>query len=396
MNQRPDPDFEKILADHGMPVTKEQVREEFDAIVDEAGLVTNTSRMSPFWRLVTAIVTTPVLWLKDVLVSLVMPSAFLATAGGIFVDLFAWAVRLSRKDATALQGVVWFLKADPARAVTVPQGTIIQTERINGTVYRLQTVAAFTIPADVSGAGIPVTATEPGSGHNLAPGYFRILPVAVDGILSVQNEEDWIVAPGADRESDDELRDRTRNQFNLVGQYHIDAVYRGAIAGIAGLTTDRIYFEHDAPRGPGTANVYLLLDAGVASAPFIETVNNYVMTQGNHGHGDDVLCLPLPESVYDLSVTLHLYSASAVALSDEEQELLRLGAVNLIRSAFRENTDYDVQRTWPFARFAMSRLGEELHSAFPDIESVVFSRGDILSELNVPRLGVLEVEYGQP
>lgn len=395
MSTTPSPDFEKILSDNGMPVTEEQIRDEFNAIVTEAGLVTNTSRMSPFWRLITAIVTAPVLWLKILLVTLVMPSAFLATAEGAFVDLFAWAVNLSRKDATALEGVITFLKSDASRAVTVPAGTLIQTERINGTVYQLQTVADFTIPADVSSAAIAVTATGSGSGHNLAPGYYRILPVAVDGIASAQNEEDWITAPGADEESDDELRDRVKNQFNLAGQYHIDAVYRGAVAGIAGLTTDRIYFEHDAPRGPGTANVYLLLDAGVASAPFIETVNDYVMTQGNHGHGDDVLCLALPETPYNLSVTLWLYSASATALSDEEQELLRLSAVNLIRSAFRENSDYDVQRTWPYARFSLSRLGEELHSTFPDIESVVFSRGDILSDLDVPRLGTLEVEYGQ-
>ncbi|EJZ9657506.1 baseplate J/gp47 family protein, partial [Escherichia coli] len=99
-----------------------------------------------------------------------------------------------------------------------------------------------------------------GSGHNLAPGYFRILPVAIPGIASVVNREDWLTVPGADEESDDELRDRIRNQFNLVSSYHTDAVYRGLIASVAGLSIDRIYFQHDAPRGPGTANAYLLLD----------------------------------------------------------------------------------------------------------------------------------------
>ncbi|AVY98080.1 hypothetical protein DAI21_10610 [Lelliottia sp. WB101] len=393
MSNRPDPDYESILAQNGMPVTEAQARDEFNEIVKDAGLITNTSRMSPFWRLITAIVTAPVMWLKDALVNIVMANMFLASASGMFLDLFAWAVNLSRKDATAAAGVIRFTKSDPDREITVPAGTVIQTERINGRVHQLETSEDFTLSAGAASALVPVTATDEGAASNLAPGYFRILPVAIDGIASVVNEENWLITPGADEESDDELRDRTKNQFNLVGQYHIDAVYRGMISGIAGITTDRIYFQHDAPRGPGTANVFLLLDAGVSSEPFIETVNDYVMTQGNHGHGDDVLALKLPETVHNLSATIYLYSSSL--LKEEALERLRLDIADLIRCAFRENNDYDVQKTWPFSRFSMSRLGEEIHQTFKDVESVVFDAGDILSDLNVPRLGALEVGYGE-
>ncbi|HHT0416038.1 TPA: baseplate J/gp47 family protein [Klebsiella michiganensis] len=390
--RKPDPDYEAILAEQGMPVTEEQVRNEFNEIVKDAGLITNTSRMSPFWRLITAIITRPVIWLKNALVETVMRNAWLATAGGVFLDLFAWAVNLERKDASAAEGVIRFAKSDTQREVTVPAGTIIQTERINGKIHQVITTGDRTIAAGVASALLPVVAVEEGAGANLAPGYYRILPVAVDGIASAQNEEDWLTVPGADIEADDDLRDRTRNQFNLVGQYHIDAVYRGMIAGIAGLTTDRIYFEHDAPRGPGTANVYLLLDAGVASTPFIQTVTNYVMTQGNHGHGDDVLCIAMPETRHDIRATVYLY-ASSLLNDDEQAELLR-NVTNMIRCAFRENSDYQVEKTWPYNRFSMSRLGEEIHQSFADVESVVFSTGDILSDLNVPRLGYLVVVYG--
>ncbi|EPO5656611.1 baseplate J/gp47 family protein [Klebsiella oxytoca] len=390
--RKPDPDYEAILAEQGMPVTEEQVRNEFNEIVKDAGLITNTSRMSPFWRLITAIITRPVIWLKNALVETVMRNAWLATAGGVFLDLFAWAVNLERKDASAAEGVIRFAKSDTQREVTVPAGTIIQTERINGKIHQVITTGDRTIAAGVASALLPVVAVEEGAGANLAPGYYRILPVAVDGIASAQNEEGWLTVPGADIEADDDLRDRTRNQFNLVGQYHIDAVYRGMIAGIAGLTTDRIYFEHDAPRGPGTANVYLLLDAGVASTPFIQTVTNYVMTQGNHGHGDDVLCIAMPETRHDIRATVYLY-ASSLLNDDEQAELLR-NVTNMIRCAFRENSDYQVEKTWPYNRFSMSRLGEEIHQSFADVESVVFSTGDILSDLNVPRLGSLVVVYG--
>lgn len=389
MNNKPNPDYEAILTDQGMPTTQAQIREEFNAIVRDEGLITNTSRMSPFWRLITAIVTAPVLWLKDALVNTVMKNLFLATAGGTFVDLFAWAVNVERKAATAATGMIRFTKVDVGREITVPAGTAIQTERINGTVYRVVTTEAVVIPPGVAGSLVEVVADREGSGFNLAPGYYRILPVAIDGIATAVNEDDWLTAPGADTEPDDELRNRVRNQFNLVGQYHIDAVYRGMISSLAGLNTDRIFFEHDAPRGPGTANVYLLLDSGIASQPFIDRVNDYVMTQGNHGHGDDVLCLPLPETEHDLTVTVHLFASSH--LTDDQREVLLRNAENLVRCAFRENTDYDVEKTWPFSRFSMSRLGEELHDAFPDIESLEFSLGDILSDLSVPRLRTLSV-----
>ena len=393
MNQKPTPDYEKVLSDNGMPTTEKQISQEFNAIVKEAGLITNTSDMSPFWKLITAIVTAPVMWLKAALVNTVMANMFLATAGKPFIDLFAWAVNLERKAPTAAVGVIRFTKQDTSRVITVPKGTLIQTERMNGFIHQLETTQDFIISAGTASALVPVTAKSEGAANNLAPGYYRILPVAVDGIAHAVNEDNWIISPGANEESDDELRDRVKNQFNVTGQYHIDAVYRGLISSITGVTTDRIYFEHDAPRGPGTANVYLLLDAGVSSVPFIQTINDYVMAKGNHGHGDDVLALALPETRHDLTVTVYLFNSAQ--RNQESRENLRKEIESLIRCAFRENSDYGVVKTWPFSRFSLSRLGEEIHHAFEHVESVVFAQSDILSALDIPRLGKCEVHYGE-
>ncbi|ELQ6062428.1 baseplate J/gp47 family protein [Cronobacter sakazakii] len=389
MTEKPQVDFEEVVKASGMPVTKEALRERFNGIVQEEGLITNTSNMSPFWRLITAIVTTPVLWLKDVLVGTVLANMFVATASGQMLRLLAWAVNVTAKPATAAQGVIRFYKADAGAVVTVKAGTLIQTERINGTVYELATTADFTLAAGVASALIPVQATATGGAFNLAPGYYRILPVAVDGISHVVNDTDWLTVPGADEESDDELRERCRNQFNLVGNYHTDAVYRSMIASVAGLSIDRIFFEHEAPRGPGTANAYLLLDTGVTSDPFIEAVNDYITTQGHHGHGDDMQCFAMPETRHTLAVTL--YVRNLANLTAEEQNALRTGAENLIRCAFRENNEFDVKKTWPFSRFSFSNLGRELHRQFAAIDSLAFSLTDIVSGLSVPRLDTLTV-----
>ncbi|HGL6357693.1 TPA: baseplate J/gp47 family protein [Citrobacter amalonaticus] len=390
MTEKPDVDFEQVLRDSGMPTTEAEVTAAFKATVQAEGFITNTSRMSPFWRLITKIVTTPVMWLKDALVSVVLRNMFVATATGPMLRLLAWAVNIEAKPASAAAGMVRFYKAKAADVVAISAGTVIQTERINGVIYSVAVSEDTTLPAGPESGLVPVTATGTGSGYNLAPGYYRILPVAVAGIASVVNEDEWLITPGADEESDDELRDRTRNQFNLVGNYHTDAIYRSMIAGVLGLSVDRIFFLHDAPRGPGTANAYLLLDSGEISQPFVDAVNDYVNSQGHHGHGDDLQCFAMPETTHTLAVTV--YVENKENMTDEELSRLKTDVSNLIRCAFRENANYDVKKTWPYSRFSFSNLGREIHRAFPVIDSLHFSLTDIVSELSVPRLAGLTVE----
>ncbi|QXZ18251.1 baseplate J/gp47 family protein [Lelliottia amnigena] len=390
MTEKPNVDFEQILSDSGMPSTQAEITAAFKATVEAEGFVTNTSRMSPFWRLISKIVTTPVLWLRDALINVVLANMFVATASGSMLRLLAWAVNVTAKPASAAAGVARFHKTNAEDVIAIPAGTLLQTERINGVVYVLAVSEDTTLPAGVESALIPVTATGSGSGYNLAPGYYRILPVAVAGIASAVNEDDWLITPGADEESDDELRDRTRNQFNLVGNYHTDAIYRSMIAGVVGLSIDRIYFLHDAPRGPGTANAYLLLDSGEISQPFIEAVNDYVSNQGHHGHGDDLQCFAMPETSHSLTVTV--YVESMENMTAEELSRLKANVGNLIRCAFRENANYDVKKTWPYSRYSFSNLGREIHKAFPVVDSLSFSLTDIVSELSVPRLAALTVE----
>ncbi|NDL64838.1 baseplate J/gp47 family protein [Acerihabitans arboris] len=390
MATKPTVDFEASLSEGGMPVTEAQANAEFQAIVVANGaIITNTSKMSPFWRLVKAIVTAPVMWLKNILVTVVMPNMYLAYATGPFLELFAWALNLERKSATFSNGLITFRKSDPTVAITIPAGTIIQTERINGIIYRLLTLVETVIPSGTASLAILTQAEGAGSAYNLAAGYYRILPTDIAGITSVENEDDWLTVPGSDIESEEELRGRCRTQFNLVGSYHIDAVYRSMIATVAGLSADRVFFQHDAPRGPGTANAYLLLDTGVASDSFVAAVNYHITTQGYHGHGDDMQCFPMLESQHDLIVTVFPYAT--LALTDEETAELKNGVENLVRCAFRENATFDVTKTWPNSRFSFSQLGAELHAQFPAIESVTFSLADIISGLNIPRLNSLAV-----
>ncbi|QBY41980.1 Baseplate J-like protein [Arsenophonus nasoniae] len=371
-----------------MPVSEAEISDQFATLVHDEGLITNTSTMSPFWRLINTLVTRPVRWLNEALIHVTLKNMYLATASGHLLDMFAWGVNLARKPATEAKGLIRFYRSAEAGAVTVAAGTLIQTERINGTIYRVKTVETKTI--DTASVLVPVIAESAGGAYNLAPGYFRILPVAITGIDRVQNEDNWLLIPGANAENDQELRDRCRNQYNLVGNYHTDAVYRGMIANVVGLSIERIFFLHDAPRGAGTANAYLLLDSGVTSLPFIDKVNDYINAQGHHGHGDDMQCFAMPETQHTLKITLFVQNLEN--FTAEALQKLKHDTGNLVRCAFRENTQYAVKKTWPYSRFSFSNLGRELHKHFKVIDSIEFSLTDIVSTLNVPRLTSLTVE----
>ncbi len=60
-------DFKNILRESGMPVDEQTVRDTLQQVADDEKLITNTSRMSPFWALVQFAVITPYVWIVDTL-----------------------------------------------------------------------------------------------------------------------------------------------------------------------------------------------------------------------------------------------------------------------------------------------------------------------------------------
>lgn len=385
-----DLDFKEALRDAGIPTTEAELKKAWEKEAAEQGSkMSNTSSYSPFWRIISALMTKPVLWIIQFIIDTVLPNFFVKTAVDGWLDLLAWAVNVERKKSTTAQGELLFTRGAAAGTLQVPVGTRVQSAAINGHVYELITTVPGTFNEGEVQLAIPVEAIDAGSGYNLAPGYYAILPVPVPGIVQVVNTENWLTRPGADREPNDQLRLRVRNQFSAVNQYHTDAVYRAMIAAFPGVRPDGVYFEHGAPRGPGSANAYVLFEAGVPANEYLQHINAHIRDNGNHGHGDDILVMVIPETQHEVSLSLW----PRPNLSAEQRTQLKVQVEQFVRAAFRESTpsDYQPTLTYPQSRFSFSRLGEELHEQFPRIESLTFGNSDILSELNIPRIEHLEV-----
>ncbi len=383
-------DFKQALADSGIPTTEAALKAAWEAeVTAQGGKLANTSTYSPFWRVITALVTKPVLWLLTFVSDTVLPNFFVKTAQKAWLDMLAWAVNVERKAPTKAIGILLFSRVTTAGELEVPIGTRVQSASINGNVYELVTTKAASFVEGESQLQIPATAVEAGTGYNLAPGYYAILPVPVPGVVQVVNLDGWLVAPGSDSEPDDQLRLRVRNQFSAVNQWHTDAVYRALIAAFPGVSANGVFFEHGAPRGPGSANAYVLFEADVPADIYLQQINAKVMDEGNHGHGDDLLVMVMPETQHDVSLQVW----PVANLTPAQRADLRADIGLFIRAAFRESTDRDYAPTltWPQSRFSFSRLTEELHEQFPGIDSLKFSNDDILSSLDIPRLQTLQV-----
>ncbi|MFT5788012.1 MAG: hypothetical protein ACI8SJ_000107 [Shewanella sp.] len=386
--------FKKIVEDAGIPTTEEGWKVLFKQDVEDAGcIIANDSPFSPFWRLITAIISKPATWIVNkVLIEQILPNLFLKTAtDDAFIEAKAWEHDLTRKDDEKAKGKLRFMRAaSNGPSLLISAATVIQTDAINGVVYRVLTLDDVILPQDAASILVPVVGEQAGAAYNLGAGYYHILPESVTGIGSVSHDADWLDVLGADAESNEDLKLRTRNAFTAAAPWHIDAVYRAMLTERSGLNTDNIFFEHDAPRGPGTANAFILLDTGEPSSELITDLNQYVMQKGFHGHGDDLQVMAMPGVNTNVGVTVYPFPA----LLDDEVTALLTGVEDFIRCALRENTNYNATRTEPASRFSFSRLGQELHKEFAGLESLNWHQVDMTSANDVPRIDALTIDNG--
>ena len=371
-------DYKQVVADAGIPTTQAAMETAWrEEMINQQSAISNDNQYSPFWRLVTALITKPALWILDLISGTILPNAFLLDSSGVFLDLLAYGVNLERKPAVRARGTLVFTRQNTASAITIPAGTIVETAPIDGVIYRMITDTDTAFVGANSTLNVAASAELLGAAYNFAGGYFSLLKTPIAGVIAVANGDNWLSTPGADKESDDLLRARVRNQFNTASSYHTDAVYKSLIGLFPGVDVNAIWFEHDAPRGPGTANAFVLFDFSAPVTQYLEDINAFITDQGNHGHGDDLIVFQMPEQEVSLTIDIwHPANLTAEQIAD-----LQTNTENFIRAAFRENTLYSPTLTYPFTRFSFSKLGKELHEQFALVDSVDFNSDDIVSDL---------------
>jgi hypothetical protein len=382
--------FENILKSANIPTTKEELKESWNQVAtDNNSPYNNNSEYSPFWRVVSELVTTPVLWILKLIIDVVMPNFYLKTATlDWVVDFKGWELELNRKPAARAKGYVTFSRAERDYQLTIPSGTRIETALINGNKYVLLTVNDVIMPVGEARVSVDVEAEHEGAAYNLAEGYYKILVEPIVGV-TVSNPNDWITRPGADKETNQEYALRIRNEIGAKGNWNSDASYRSIISSFPGIGAEDVFFEHGAPRGPGTANAHILFDVNAPANQYLQDIHDYIYEQGYHGHGDDLQLFSMAEQAVDITLDIFLFPNLTDARRSELESQIPL----FIGAAFRQNKAFEVTLTLPNNRFSFSRLTEELHQQFPEIKSLDFENDDILTGFWVPVPDNMDITY---
>ena len=379
--------FSQLASDAQVPIDEQSVKQEFDRVREQENIViTNQSSIGPFWRFIDGVAVKAALWLLTFLFKNVMPQAFVKKATGVFLELHGRAVDLERKEAVTAIGLVAFTRLETSNELTIPIGAVIRSGVVNGSVYQLVTTQVGQFDIGQSTVLVEVEAVEVGGAFNLPAGTYNTFGSDIYDV-TVTNLEDWLIRPGADREEDEDFRARIINQFSAVNQWHTDAVYTSIIASFEGVKTSNIFFQHDAPRGPGTANAFIFFDIGNPSEEFIATIQSEITDNGNHGHGDDLQVMAMPEDFYSLECRIRINSFNTVSAIERVEQI--------IRAAFRENIEYSVTTVAPFSRFSFSKLTFEIHNLVEELDSITFNVEAIESELSIPRLQELNIVVEQ-
>ena len=373
--------FLQVLKQSGIATTLEEHQANWEKIlVDNGYAVKNDSPQSPFWRAQKALIGEPALEISDFLVDYVMPNMFIKLAKNDWLNLHGDSRNVERLPAVKTQGNLIVSRADSSGEFVLEKGTIVQSEPINGVVYGVETLFDLVLVDGQSEGIIIAQALKDGSDYNLVAGYYNRFVTPIEGV-NVINLDNWIVRAGQNVESNNSYRQRQKDAFAKLGDFHVDAVYRSIIAEFPGVLSDNVIFEHTAPRGPGSANAYVFLEVGQISQAVVDSINNHI-AKGFHGHGDDLLVFAIPTQPQSITLDYWLHANARDVRSEVEQ---------CIRAAFRENGAYKVTTCKPLTLFSFSKLATEIHSKFPEIESLKFENDDISVGIWLPVINQLAV-----
>ncbi|MFV0423747.1 baseplate J/gp47 family protein [Oleidesulfovibrio sp.] len=269
------------------------------------------------------------IWQVYNLLEILVKQAVPATATGIWLNLHLAAVGLFRKMWTKATGRVRFFRdGNIAGNIVIPSGRIVRTLPDGaGEIYRFVTTEAAVLLADEDFVDVPVTAEEYGTGSNAGPGQICELVTPVIGVRGVTNVSGWLVSEGADKETDDQARERYQLRWmglNGCTKY----AYKAWALSVTGCVSVEILDQH--PRGQGTVGVVVRGSAGLPTEALLKRVEEAIAEQAPIN--DDWFVISPDAVPVAVSGRLHFVNG--------DPELLKHEALQRVYSLFAETSKH--------------------------------------------------------
>lgn len=205
----------------------------------------------------------------------ILNSCFIRHAEGDWLKIKAADFSKYQKEAKRTKGYITIYRDEYANALQVTKGHCFKTEPdAAGNELKFYCCENTIIDAGEKTGKVLVEAEKAGAFYNIKPGRITVSMIHLEGVSSVENEEDWIFEEGAEEEDLEELRDRCMSSWAELATRTIEEKLRNRARSVPGVLGVRIDAQH--PRGQGTVDVIVTGTAGEASPELLRKVSEAI------------------------------------------------------------------------------------------------------------------------
>lgn len=205
----------------------------------------------------------------------ILNSCFIRHAEGDWLKIKAADFSKYQKEAKRTKGYITIYRDEYANALQVTKGHCFKTEPdAAGNELKFYCCENTIIDAGEKTGKVLVEAEKAGAFYNIKPGKITVSMIHLEGVSSVENEEDWIFEEGAEEEDLEELRDRCMSSWAELATRTIEEKLRNRARSVPGVLGVRIDAQH--PRGQGTVDVIVTGTAGEASPELLRKVSEAI------------------------------------------------------------------------------------------------------------------------
>lgn len=258
----------------------------------------------------------------------ILNSCFIRHAEGDWLKIKAADFSKYQKEAKRTKGYITIYRDEYANALLVTKGHCFKTEPdAAGNELKFYCCENTIIDAEEKTGKVLVEAEKAGAFYNIKPGRINVSMIHLEGVSSVENEEDWIFEEGAEEEELEELRDRCMSSWAELATRTIEEKLRNRARSVPGVLGVRIDAQH--PRGQGTVDVIVTGTAGEASPELLRKVSEAI--EPLKGNYEDYLVKSSTVVRQDFELVIYLAADMATDGVDQKAEELIDDLMNLRR-----------------------------------------------------------------